>query len=265
MKKNGQMENEQKTSIRTITSISNIASGELIDFDKNPGRKQKMMDKIRIRKFDTHHNLVDYKIRDDIEKFKPLGEGLYFYFYFIKFFLKIFGLIVILSLVVIVLNSTGNGLKFLGEINFFLATSLGNTIKIYFNQEDQEQLETLHDDELDDFLDEKYEEINRIFYVQIVIEMLISITFFVSIYVFQHQVNKQIKEMSKKNLSARQYTLMIKGLPEKKLNKDVVKAFFSQFGNVQDVAFAYRYNNCLYHLVNIVQSKKKLKILKAKT
>ena len=85
------------------------------------------MHSLRIRRFDTKSKKqVNYKINDSIEDFRSLGHGIYFYFFFLKFFAIVFGIISLISLVPIIMNVQGNGLKAFGDANIFLKTSLGN-------------------------------------------------------------------------------------------------------------------------------------------
>ncbi len=68
----------------------------------------------------------DFALRDSIELFKNLGHGVYFYFYFLKFFGIVFLLIGAISTFLMILNYYGNGLNRLGTTNFIIKGSLGN-------------------------------------------------------------------------------------------------------------------------------------------
>ena len=54
---------------------------------------------------------IEFKLNDSIEKFQLRGEGVFFYFFYLKFFIKVFFIIGLISIASIVLNIKGGGMK----------------------------------------------------------------------------------------------------------------------------------------------------------
>ena len=67
-----------------------------------------------------------------------MGAGLYFYFYFLKFFSVVFLLIFIISLAPLFMNYNGNGLA---NAEKLLSLKVGNSQKINLNENDVEKLQ----------------------------------------------------------------------------------------------------------------------------
>jgi hypothetical protein len=65
-------------------------------------------------------------MKDPIELFKNLGYGIYFYFYFLKFFSYVMLIISLLSIALCIINTKGEGLERIGATNIIIKTSLGN-------------------------------------------------------------------------------------------------------------------------------------------
>ena len=238
-------------------SVINIDSNSNLDFKNNPKQKEKLINALKMRHLNNKNELRPYNLCDNIEKLKNQGEGLYFYFYFMKFFGSIFLIISILSIISIVFNSIGGGLKLKSGVNWFLSTTLANIKKLYYEEEEINNMKNLTQDQVDDFVKNKNDGLKLEFYVILITETVICLIFFISIYVFELRVSKKIKEISKIKISARKYSLIVKGFP-KNIEQEKVWEFFSQFGEVKDVAFAYEYQNCLVHIVNLVKLKKKI-------
>ena len=72
--------------------------------------------------------------------------------------------------------------------------------------------------EKNDFENEKVKEIENRFRIHLVAETAIAIILLIAIFYFEYLVDKKTKEMQSTHLSARQYTLMVKGLPVEGLN-----------------------------------------------
>lgn len=238
-------------------SVINIDSMEKLDFKNDPKQKKKLIDALKMRHLNENNELRPYSICDNIEKLKNQGEGLYFYFYFMKFFGIVFLILSIFSIFSIFFTTQGDGLKLKSGINFFLSTTLANIKKLYYDEDEINNLKNLSENEVDSFVKDKNDSLDKEFYIILGAETLICLFFFISIYVFQIKVARKIKEISKKKISARKYTLMIKGFPKNVLQDDI-REFFSQFGIVKDVAFAYEYKNCLINIVKLVKYKKKM-------
>lgn len=81
-----------------------------------------------------------YQIGDPIEEFQENSPGIYFYFYFLKFFGVIFLLISLLSTVMLVLNILGNNLERFGKTNFLMESTLGNIKGLVFTDQEKAQM-----------------------------------------------------------------------------------------------------------------------------
>lgn len=71
----------------------------------------------------------------------------------------------------------------------------------------------------------------------------------------------KINNIRKTRVTVNHYSLVIEGLPSRNVTAKQVEEFFSQFGNVQKVDFAYKYNNTLWLIKDIIKQKKTLKRL----
>ncbi len=63
---------------------------------------------------------------DDLEDFRQIGDGVFLYFYLIKYLAFVFLFISLLALAPIIFNYSGTGLKFNDSSNFFGMTTIGN-------------------------------------------------------------------------------------------------------------------------------------------
>ena len=216
----------------------------------------KQIEKTKIKKLINSNGLkkmINYSLKDDIEEFKKFGEGLYFYFYFLKFFTKIFLILSIIALVPLILNLLGNGIERSGENSILLKTTISNTNKI----KDSELLKFENNFKIGTKILNliKKESIDKNFYVQMISDMLIMAILYFSYIIFKIQINKQSKDLKTVNLSVKNYSLWIKGLPNSKINENELRKFFNKFFKVKKCAFAYKFTGCLGNMLKVGQIK----------
>ncbi len=65
-------------------------------------------------------------------------------------------------------------------------------------------------------------------------------------------------------MTLRKYSVQAKGFDGQNLDTEEMKKFFSKFGDVKQVSFAYKYNDSMVNLIKIVKCKKKLLKIKSK-
>ncbi len=126
----------------------------------------------------------NFTMKDNIEKFKEMGEGVFFYFYFIKFFAIVFFIIASLSITSIVINCLGGGMAFHADVNFLLSTTLGNTSKTYFDDDHITNLKKMTPKERHKFVLDSNKHVHDDFLIHMIIDILISLVLFLSIYIF---------------------------------------------------------------------------------
>lgn len=216
----------------------------------------------QIKRLDSKKKKKYFSLKDPIEDFKELGSGVFFYFYFIKFFTIVFFIITLISLIPIVKNINGKGLKFHSDLNPLLSTTLGNTQKIQVKKIEMAKLKQMKPKERNDFIHVLNKPIHDILVYHEICDIFIILFFFFSIYFFQFNVQRHIEEIDEKRLSLKRFSILVKDLPRKNLDKKKVEEFFSNFGEVKKIAFAFKYNNSLKNLKKIAEYKQKLKDLK---
>ena len=228
---------------------------------KDDGKK--IVNSLKIKRLNSKNELVNYNLCSPIDELQRFGGGMYFYFYFLKFLMKMMVIVNILILIPLVINSLGGGLKMIAQTDVFLATSLGNINKVLYTEEEIAQMKDMSEVELDTFIKSKSSTINTIFAVYMGVDMIICIVIFVSYYVLKRRIAQLDAKISKKVISVRNYSLLVKGVPETGYTKDQLKQYFNQFGEVISCSFAYKYNDSLYNMMNIAHYKFKLKKLKS--
>ena len=185
----------------------------------------------------------EYKLFDSIEKFKNQGEGVFFFFFFIKYFGFVFALMSIVSLVPLILNLKGDGISGLGNQLFLLKTILGNLPYFSFREENK-------DDSI-------------AFYLTLFSDFLYSLIFLISSYLFRFIISKKKKEVQKKIVSVADYTVQFSGFPETLLTKNEVSKYIHNFtrSKIVRIDFAYKFKKSLNNMLKIVSlydKKKKL-------
>ena len=245
----------------TLTELDNLRDYKN---EKNNEKAQKKIDTMKIKRLNSDNELENYKLCVHVDEFQNFGEGLFFYFYFLKFFGFVFLIISLLVVAPLVLNTLGNGLGFVSQTDVFVATTLGNLSRVMYTQAEIEQMENMSEEEKQAYSDEKHSTLKKLFIFYMVLDMVISVFLMASYYIFKRKVDHYSYIINKKNISVSKYTFMVFGIPEVGITEEEVAEYFSQFGTVIKVSFAYKYEDALYNMMNIAHYKSKLKSLKSK-
>lgn len=192
---------------------------------------------------------------DSIEKFQSFGEGVYFYFYFLKYFSTVFFLMVLFTLPVIVLIGLSDGAGFKGDQNFFVRTSLSNFFKLKLEDGDT-QLQI--DQKTSDFQKQS----SLYFYIFQGLDLGYSLFLLIAIVVFKIIISKKRKVIDRETLTVQKYTLMITKIPACASVQEV-KAFFSQFGEVVHVNAMFKFNGSLPSILRAARLELQRKGLRA--
>lgn len=99
--------------------------------------------------------MVSFNIKDPIERFQLRGEGVYFYFYYLKFFTKVFFIIGLISITSIILNIKGGGMKSQSGLQVLLKTTIGNQERVMLKKKEIRQLRNMEPDERDAYIKDK--------------------------------------------------------------------------------------------------------------
>lgn len=128
---------------------------------------------------------MPFKLKDSIEEFQNLGEGVYMYFCFLKYFGLVFlfiGLLLLLPTILMVLQD--NNLNE-SKQNIFFRTMTANIA--YFSQDDSDSL-----------TEENKQKIQYVFNLLLWFYFVINILIFISIFTFRIIVKKKRISLSKK-------------------------------------------------------------------
>jgi hypothetical protein len=229
--------------------------------EADPAEAEKLVQKYYIKKLTSEHELVDFALCDHVNDLQTIGDGVYFYFFFTKYLTIIFGLVVLVAIVPLVINIIGGGMSFASQVDLLLATTLGNTERIMLNQTELIALNSTVSTAESKQAEKKLARLRIFYFVQMASDMLICLIIFIGYYVLRHYINKKIRESQKKNVSVKQYTVWVEGLPERNMTEDQVKEYFEKFHKVIRCNLAYKYYGCLPGMMEMAQNKYQLKLL----
>ena len=97
-------------------------------------RAEEIIEKKYIRKIVTENGIekkVPFFLRDSIEDFKQFGEGIYFYFFYLKYFSIVFSILGLLMIYPLILMMSKKTNTIEGEINIFMKIMVVNLFKQY--------------------------------------------------------------------------------------------------------------------------------------
>lgn len=246
-----------KSTLNEIEELKNIKEENKMEEAK------KVIEKMKVKKLNSKNELVDIGILEPIDKLQNYGEGMFFYFYFLKFFGVVFSIIALMVIALMVINLHGDGLNLEVAANGLVATTLGNIHRIRYSDDEEAAMKQMTLAQRGAFMSEKSKNTKNIFVVYMVVDMLICLILFVSYFIFQKKVSEYSAIINKINCSIRPYTMLVSGIPETGVTEGSVMEYFEQFGTVVKVSFAYKYQDSLYNMMNIAYYKSKLKGIKA--
>ena len=195
-----------------------------------------------------------FKMSDSIEKFQSFGEGVYFYFYFLKYFSTVFFLMMLFTIPVIVLIALSDGAGFKADQNFFVRTSLSNFFKL---QIEDGQTEVEINQQKSDF----EQKASLYFYIFQGLDLGYSLFLLIAIVVFKIIISKKRKRIDKETLTVQKYTLMVTKIP-KEASVDDVKNFFSKFAKIVHVNAMFKFRGSLPDILKAARMELKRKELR---
>lgn len=197
-----------------------------------------------------------FSMCDKISLFEQFGEGIYLYFFFLKYFAIVFGILALISLPIVVLSLTWNASGFKGDQNYFVKMSLSNFLRLELNDTDDQ-------DTIDAKSSEYQTDSKNYFYIFQGLDLLYTFVFWISVLVFRYYIAKKTNKIQKKTVSVQKYSLQVNNLPKNSTLSEL-KKFFEQFGKVVAINGAFNMQSQLPHikkLGELVLNKRKLKKL----
>jgi len=232
--------------------------------EADPVEAEKIVQKYYIKKLNSEQAMIDFAICDHVNELQTIGDGVYFYFFFSKYLTIIFGLVVLVATIPLIINVVGGGMSFASQIDILLATTMGNTARIMLNQTELMALNSTVSTAATEQVEKKLEKLRVYYFVQMGSDMLICLIIFIGYYVLRQLINNKIKESQQKNVSVKQYTVWVKGLPQRNLTEEKIKEYFEGFHKVIRCNLAYKYYGCLPSMMELAQDKYQLKTLAQK-
>lgn len=188
---------------------------------------------------------------DTIEKFQSFGEGVYFYFYFLKYFTTVFFLMVLFTIPIIVIIGLSDGAGFKADQNFIVRTSLSNFFKLQI-EDGQTQIQI--NQQKSDF----EERSSLYFYIFQGLDLGYSLFLLIAIVVFKITISKKRKNIDKETLTVQKYTLLVTKIP-KNATVDDLKAFFGQFAEIVHVNAMFKFKGSLPDILKAARMELKRK------
>jgi hypothetical protein len=229
----------------------------LIETSDDPPDHEKakpIIEKYYVRKMtevNGQKSFEPYTMGDNIDEFQKLGEGVYMYFCFLKFFgivFLFFGLLMFLPVILMVLEENNSNES---KANIFFRTMTANISSL------QSVIGTTSEAERKDH-------VNKIFTIFLWFFFVLNILIFLSIVIFRIivkrkriQLSKFINPKGKKNLTIKSFTLEIMGLPHEKLKPLELEKFFQnivnirELGPVMNVTLAYKFKDSLENILQV--------------
>lgn len=161
---------------------------------------------------------------DSIEEFTKFGEGIYFYFCFLKYFGFLFFLMSLCVIPTMVLTSNWDSSGLEGDSNYLVKTSLGNLKEMEYDWE-----ASYEEIEREANLFEK--EMRLHYYIFEALDLTYSVILLVGIIVFKIIIFKKRQKIEKETMTVRKYSLMVSKLPPN-ATLDQTREFFETFGKV---------------------------------
>lgn len=182
---------------------------------------------------------------DSIEDFQAFGEGIYFYFFFLKFFAGVFALMCLFTIPVLYFLIAFDGAGFKSSQNLFARSSLSNFVQL--------EIEEGADQATIDADTAAYEDESRLyFYVFQGMDLGYSLVLWVSVLVFKVLMARKRRSIQRKCLTVQQYSLLVEDLPPGSKVEEL-KAFFAQFAKIVDVNAIFDFKGTLGDLKGLAR------------
>jgi hypothetical protein len=202
----------------------------------------------------TAQTSTPFSICDKISLFEQFGEGIYLYFFFLKYFAIVFGIMALISLPIVFLSLSWSASGFKGDQNYFVKMSLSNFLRLELNDTD--------DQDTIDLKSSNYQRDSKnFFYIFQGLDLVYTFIFWVSVLVFRYFIAKKTSKIQTKTVSVQKYSLQVNNLPKGSTLSEL-KKFFEQFGKVVAINGAFNMQSQLPHIKKLAQliiNKRKLK------
>lgn len=235
---------------------------EMLEREEDQGideETQKLGELYFAKRLNSKNEFENFGLSDPLSEFQKLGDGVYFYFYFLKFWAFVFGIISIFCLFNILLNAYGNGLNSSSSVNQLLSTSLGNIRPMIFNTTITVKYLNATNFVTNSTIENDIKTQKNIFSLQIAIEIITCMILFIAYFIFRNEIRKEMKISHQVNITPNKYTIMVKfDLRWNDVTEEEFKDFFKKYGTICKVDFARKFDGCLEYLMILGKSQFKL-------
>lgn len=139
-------------------------------------------------------------------------------------------IVCLLSIAQIVINTLGQGLRISDSTNILSATTIGDILNPVVNETDIPIVMNPDLLKQNPVLEARVRQVRNYFYVQLSIDMLISLSIFIGYFVLKFKLKGEIAECQKRNISVKKYTILIRNKEIKRIAREDVSKFFERFG-----------------------------------
>ena len=227
-----------------------------LSFDIRDYKEQKdLFEPASIERAEEYFNRVRVKKSDgkslglfcDLDEFKQFGQGPYFYFLFLKYFMVVLIFVCLISLAPMFIFASGRGMGAKSQSNYILALSVGNlkSNKLLYS----ESILLANDQDWENNKKIEYRRYSRICIWSDFSYSLLLIIFCYWLRFYQKKVSWKVDALVK---SAKDYTLEVSNFPENTKKEDLMKYFQQRFNHrINQINFAFKFNNTLDKFVDL--------------
>lgn len=174
---------------------------------------------------------------DSIEHFQNFGEGIYFYFYFLKYMAVCFLIMTLFAVPIIYFLLTFDEQGFKSTQSIFVRSSLSNFLALEIEEGSDQATISIQTEEY-------RKESSKYFYIFQGLDLGYSFLLWVAVLVLKFQMNRKRKEIQKKCLTVQKFSLLVNRVPEG-VGIHELKEFFGRFSEVVDVNAIFDFKGAL--------------------
>lgn len=202
-------------------------------------KTEELLDQRFVRKLGLEGRLLPFDLDCPLTELQGVGDGVYFYFYFLRYWIGVGAALCLVVIPAIILNGLGDGLGSLASINVLLATSLANTPL---------SAEANLSDPASSRLPLPFQ---TIFFLHLSFEMLFCLMVFVAHYGFKLILRNEIHACRLRTSSVKHYSLMVNLNNIRDVTEEGLRQFFGQFGEIVHVYIARDFRGSLPMLMRL--------------
>lgn len=236
------------------------------EIDEKRAEEQLKLMKPSFMSNDKYNRKLDFWT--PVKDLRPFGPGVYFLFYTIRYFLIVFLILALMSMVPLVIYTRGDGLSHSPGVPIWLKTTIANSEGIEMGDHVyQFNLSVLGDNgQLKEIEKVKNKHIDLDLQTTLVWNCSLIVFFILAIYTFKYLVLKERLQVDSKCMSISKFTLKLSNLPTAHLEKTDIKEFIRRFytGKIVDINFAYKLYDTLHKITENAQMKSEVKYLSIK-